>query len=169
MRMNRQKAQPILKRMLIPMVLLTLIEVMLLSGTFIFGGAIQELDENAKGIVQGKVANRSSYLQNEMINSWSNVSYTVQLINETAEKLDQDGTIDLDNIGKNSNACFPLVSEISGNLIEMLRSNKVTGAFVVFNNDDPKELREEESFSVPAFISGIWIRIQAPLSATVTS
>ena len=59
MRMNRQKAQPILKRMLIPMVLLTLIEVMLLSGTFIFGGAIQELDENAKGIVQGKVANRS--------------------------------------------------------------------------------------------------------------
>lgn len=154
MRMNRQKAQPILKRMLIPMVLLTLIEVMLLSGTFIFGGAIQELDENAKGIVQGKVANRSSYLQNEMINSWSNVSYTVQLINETAEKLDQDGTIDLDNIGKNSNACFPLVSEISGNLIEMLRSNKVTGAFVVFNNDDPKELREQESFSRP----GVYFR-----------
>ncbi|GAA0249452.1 hypothetical protein GCM10008922_07500 [Faecalicatena contorta] len=38
MQINRQKAQPILKRMLIPMVLLTLIEVMLLSGTFIFGG-----------------------------------------------------------------------------------------------------------------------------------
>ena len=154
MQINRQKAQPILKRMLIPMVLLTLIEVMLLSGTFIFGGAIQELDEIAKGIVQGKVANRSSYLQNEMINSWSNVSYTVQLINETAEKLDHDGTIDLDNIGKNSNACFPLVSEISGNLIEMLRSNKVTGAFVVFNNDDPKELREQESFSRP----GVYFR-----------
>ena len=154
MRINRRKAQPILRRMLIPMVLLTLTEVMLLSGTFIFGGAIQELDENAKGIVQGKVSNRTSYLQNEMINSWSNVSYTIQVINETAEKFDQDGTIDLDNIGKNSDACFPLVSEISGNLIEMLRSNKVTGAFVVFNTDDPEMLRKQKSFSRP----GVYFR-----------
>lgn len=154
MRIDYRKAQPILRRILIPMVLLTLIEVILLSGTFIYGGTIQELNQNARGIVEGKVANRASYLQNEMINSWSNVSYTAQLINTKAEELQTNGEIDLQNIGADSDSCYPLVSEISGYLIDMLRSNKVTGAFVVFNTDAPETLRQEETFSKP----GIYFR-----------
>ena len=88
MSMKHRKAKPILKRILIPMILLTLLEVFLLSGTFIFGGTIKELNQNARGIVQGKVQNRSSYLQNEMLNNWSNVSYTAQLISAKAEELE---------------------------------------------------------------------------------
>lgn len=154
MRMKKKKARPILKRILIPMILLTLMDVILLSGSFIYGGTIQELNQNAHGIVKGKVENRSSYIENEMINNWSNVFYTAQLINAKAKELEDNGLLDLDQIGNGSKECFPLVSEISGNLIEMLRSNKVTGAFVVFNNDDPDTLRNQETFSKP----GIYFR-----------
>ncbi|PWJ52338.1 EAL domain-containing protein [Faecalicatena contorta] len=152
--MRKQKAQPILNRILIPMVLLTLMEVLLLSGTFIFGGAIQELNDNAKGIVQGKVINRASYLQNEMINSWSNMSHTLQFINQRAEELNKNGTIDLNRIDENSDACYPLLSDISDNLIDMLRANKVTGVFVAFNTDNPEELRTQDSFRKP----GVYFR-----------
>lgn len=154
MRMKTKKAQPILKRILIPMILLTLMEVILLSGTFIYGGTIQELNQNARGIVQGKVKNRSSYLKNEMLNNWSNVSYTAQLINARAEELETEGTIDLDKIGSSSQECYPLVSDISKYLIEMIRSNKVTGAFVIFNTDDPDTLRNQENFAKP----GVYFR-----------
>lgn len=149
MRMKTRKAQPILKRILIPMILLTLVEVILLSGTFIYGGTIKELNQNARGIVQGKVENRSSYLENEMLNSWSNVSYTAALINAEAEELEEKGVLDLEKIGSSSEECYPLVSEISGYLIEMLRSNKVTGTFVIFNTSDPDLLRDQETFSKP--------------------
>lgn len=151
---SKKGRQPILKRILIPMVLLTLIEVLLLSGTFLYGGTIQELNENARGLVQGKIANRVSYLQNEMQNRWSNVSYTVQLINEKAETLSNSGVLDMDAVGDSSDACYPLVSEISGDLIDMLRSNKVTGVFVAFNTQDSKELRNQEKFTKP----GIYFR-----------
>ncbi|MGC4019626.1 MAG: EAL domain-containing protein [Muricomes sp.] len=156
--MKQQKAQPILKRILIPMVLLTLMEVILLSGTFIFGGAIQELNDNVKGIIQGKVINRTSYLQNEMINNWSNMSQTLQLINQRAEELDAEGSIDLENIGESSDACYPLISDISDDLIGMLRANKVTGAFVIFNTDVPEELRKKDFFRKP----GVYFRDLEP-------
>lgn len=149
MHTKSQQSHPILRRILIPMLLLSLMEVILLAGTFLFGGAIQELDDNARGIVQGKVINRAGYLQNEMISSWSNVSYTVQNINEKAESLAANGDIDLDTIGENSASCYPLTSAISEDLIDMLRSNKVTGAFVIFNNEAPEALREKESFDKP--------------------
>ena len=154
MSMKHRKAKPILKRILIPMILLTLLEVFLLSGTFIFGGTIKELNQNARGIVQGKVQNRSSYLQNEMLNNWSNVSYTAQLISAKAEELESDGMLDLSAVGDNSEACYPLVSQISGYLIDMLRSNKVTGAFVVFNTDNPDTLRGADQITKP----GIYFR-----------
>jgi diguanylate cyclase (GGDEF)-like protein len=152
--MDIKKAQPILNRILIPMVLLTILEVLLLSGTFLFGGAISELNDNAKGIFQGKVMNRAGYLQNEMTNNWSNMTYTIQDINTKAEALHEKGIIDLDHIGDSSESCYPLVAAISEDLIDMLRSNKVTGAFVVFNTDNPDTLRSQESFSKP----GVYFR-----------
>lgn len=154
MSMKHRKAKPILKRILIPMILLTLMEVILLSGTFIYGGTIQELNLNTRGIVEGKVQNRSSYLQNEMLNNWSNVSYTAQLISAKAEELESDNSLDLSAVGDSSQACYPLVSEISGYLIDMLRSNKVTGAFVVFNTDSPDTLRAKDEVTKP----GIYFR-----------
>lgn len=149
MHINHRLPQPILRRILIPMVLLTLIEVMILAGTFIFGGAIQELDGNAKGIMHEKVTNRTSYLQNEMINSWSNVSYTVQNINAAAEQLTEDGLIDLNTIGDNPAGSNLLSEKISDHLIDMLRSNKVTGVFAVFNNKDASALEAQGDFSLP--------------------
>ncbi len=152
--MNKQKAQPILNRILIPMVILTILEVLLLSGTFLFGGAISELNDNAKGIFQSKVMNRSSYLQNEMTNNWSNMTYTIQDINAKAETLQKEGIIDLNHIGDSSESCYPLVAAISEDLIDMLRSNKVTGAFVIFNTDHPDNLKPQASFSRP----GVYFR-----------
>ncbi len=154
MRMKSRKAKPILRRILIPMILLTSLEVILLSGTFIYGGTIQELNQNAHGIIHGKVENRTSYLQNEMLNSWSNVSYTAQNINAKAEALEAEGILDLQHIGDSSKDCYPLVSTVSDNLIEMLRSNKVTGAFVIFNTEDPDILRSQETISKP----GVYFR-----------
>lgn len=144
------------------MCLLVLVEVILFGGNILWGGVLAELDQNAREIVDGKVENRKGYLENEMVNNWSNVGPTVDQINRKTAQLQASGVINVHTLGQDSASCEPLLAEIAGNLISMMRSNRVTGAFVIFNNDSPEELQSGICKDKP----GIYLRDQDPLSGT---
>lgn len=137
---NDHKSKPILKKILLPMLLLIIVEEIVLIGTIVGGGVIKELNQNARDIMKGKVQNRKSYIENEMINNWMNVVSTAESINTAAEELEKNGTIEIRNLDKGSKYCEPLITEVTDDLIGMMRRNRVTGAYVVFNNQSAEDM-----------------------------
>ncbi len=83
---RRKNAQPIRNRILIRMGVLILIQAVLLSGILYFTGMVQKLNENAVDILTERVINRKNYLENEMVDRWSNVSLTVEQVNQQRKR-----------------------------------------------------------------------------------
>lgn len=137
---NDKKTKPILKKILLPMLLLIIVEEIVLIGTIVGGGAVKELNQNARDIMKGKVQNRKSYIENEMVNNWMNVDSTVERMNAAAEELEKSGVIEIRNLDKGSEYCEPLIDEVTDDLIGMMRRNRVTGAYVVFNNQSAEDM-----------------------------
>lgn len=124
----------IIRKLLIPMIIIVIIQVALFVSTIFSSGIIEILEDNSFNIFNQKIESRSNYLQNEMIQHWSNVSESESIINSAiSKKLESKGLTvkDLDN---NLQLTNELLNEVSGDVIFMLRKNYVTGAFLILNN-----------------------------------
>lgn len=155
------KSVPIRQKLLIPMLFLVIIENLLLVGA-IFGSRLLSYVENKeKAIFYEKVSNRKNYLENEMLTRCSNVNSTVEEINHTAQKLIDTNVISLKTLDDSSEDCLPLLKKSSSKLINLMRTNQVTGVFVVLNTDNLKEKKEKGIFENKP---GIYLRDFDPSS-----
>lgn len=150
------KSRPIFIYMFSAMSILSLIAIIILSGSLVAGGVYKKLNQNAKDIIDQKVINRSSYLQNTMLNSWSDLSETAASINAVAEQMDAQGKIQFETLDYNSETAAPLIMETVDELISMMRVKKVTGAYLIFNTHNLDEGTEDKP--------GIYLRDLDPSS-----
>lgn len=150
------KSRPIFIYMFSAMSILSLIAIIILSGSLVVGGVYKKLNQNAKDIIDQKVINRSSYLQNTMLNSWSDLSETAASINAVAEQMDAQGKIQFETLDYNSETAAPLIMETVDELISMMRVKKVTGAYLIFNTHNLDEGTEDKP--------GIYLRDLDPSS-----
>lgn len=158
---KERRSGSVMKKFLIPMSVLLLIQILLFAGTVYLGGVTTQLDQNAYDILNERVINRMNYLENEMISRWSNVGLAVDSVNATVQDLVDTGEIDINDIETDADSYLPVLSAISEDIISLMRTNSVTGAFVVFNRSDlsvslaPEELENK---------SGIYFRDLDPIS-----
>ena len=148
-------------KLLVPMLILILVEIALLAGSVFGGGLISYMENNEIEVLHERVLNRQRYLQNEMLTRWSKVDSTAIKINQMTEELLQEGSISIDTLDDSSKDCFALMDSVTGSLINMLRSNKVTGAFIVLNTDNLEELTEKGIYKNKP---GIYVRDYDPKS-----
>lgn len=133
---NTVVKKSIFKKILIPLMGLLILEILILVCSVLGQGIITELNNNEKAIINKKVESRKNYLENEMIGSWMNLNYTADYINSSAEKLLKSGVISLDTLDESSDAAVPLLTEVAESLLDMMRTNRVTGAFIILNTGD---------------------------------
>ena len=90
--MNKMgKSKTVYRTILRPLLIVVLVEIVLMTGSYWILGINDQLDKNARDILIQQTENRRSYLQNEMIQKWSNLSTISQTINERTQQLiDQD-------------------------------------------------------------------------------
>lgn len=134
--LREKKNRSILHYILVPVCFLSLIEAFIFWGVITVGGVNNKLDQNARDIVQERVINRNSVLQNEMLSYWSKLDDLSQEINQTAKQLDSDGIIDIEKLDQGSEYSDPLVSKIADSMIHNLRNLHTNSIFLVFNNHD---------------------------------
>ena len=157
----KTKNRPLYLKLLVPMLVLILVEILLLAGFVFGGGLIRYMENNEIEILHERVLNRQRYLQNEMLTRWSKVENTVARINTETEKLLQQGSVSLDTLDDGSQYSLPLLKAAAEPLIEMMRNNKVTGVFLVLNTDDLEEMDREGIYRNKP---GIYIRDSDPES-----
>ena len=158
----KTKNRPLYLKLLVPMLVLILVEISLLAGSVFGGGLIRYMENNEIEVLHERVLNRQRYLQNEMLTRWSKVDSTVIKINQITEDLLQSGRISIDTLDDSSKDCFALLDAVSDPLLNMLRSNKVTGAFIVVNTDNLEELSEKGIYKNKP---GIYVRDYDPKSS----
>ena len=159
--MEKIKSVPIRRKLLMPMILLVIIENILLIGAISGSRLLSYVENKEKAIFYEKVSNRKNYLENEMLTRWSNVNSTVEEINNTAQRLIDTNVISLKTLDDSSEDCLPLLEKSSSKLINLMRTNQVTGAFVVLNTDNLEAKKEKGVFENKP---GIYLRDFDPLS-----
>lgn len=147
----------IMTRIMVPMILVMLLQAFLFAGTVLWGGTINQLNSNACDIFNEQVSGRKNYLQNEMIQRWSNIEDSVRTVQDRIDKVLKEKNASTPDLTMGSELSVQVLSRISPDIIYMLRRHSVTGAFIVFNGRDDKVTTER-------YRSGLYIRDLDPLS-----
>lgn len=108
-----------------------------LFAAFLFqGGVLNQLDQNAVDIFDEQISNRTNYLENDMLQRWSELEWTQNMVEATvSDFLAVQGLTTADLI-PNSDQTVDLLARLADPLISTMRRNSVNGAFVVFNGPD---------------------------------
>lgn len=160
--MRQLRQNSILKRILVPLLLLVILQVAVLAGLLFGGGVMNRLNQNSVDIINERVINRKNYLEDEMVKRWSNLDSALNGINQSAEKLKTDDSKKFSRIDSDSSVYTGLLDESMEELISLIRQNMVTGAFVVLNT---KDLSKEEESRGYQNKPGIYIRDYDPVAA----
>ncbi|MDO5136607.1 MAG: EAL domain-containing protein [Eubacteriales bacterium] len=154
----KRKDRSIFRITLAALVMVLVLGMLLMAGSLFFSGVTDRLDQNARDILDKQVENRKNFLQNSMVDYWADLTMLAQDINIAAKQMADQGQIRMEELDSGSDACLPLLQEISGSLISTLYGKQVSGIFVVFNTHDLDEA--EGDIARP----GIYIRDMDPYS-----
>ena len=110
--MNKMgNSKTVYRTILRPLLIVVLVEIVLMTGSYWILGINDQLDKNARDILIQQTENRRSYLQNEMIQKWSNLSTISQTINERTQQLIDQDVISLQTLDSSSKASAPLLND----------------------------------------------------------
>ena len=136
------KKQPIFRKILIPLVFLLVLEMGILMASIYGQGLFQQMHTNSREIIESRVEARRNYLESVMLNQWMNLGQTVQKLNQLADGLVEAGKLDIETIDDSSENAAPFLNAVSDDLISMMRTNRVTGVFLILNAEDLKRSME---------------------------
>ena len=132
---KKPASRSILIQILIPMALVMLVQSSLFTVTLLFGGTVEQLRTNAFDILTERVNNRKNYLQNEMIQRWSNMGEAVDSFQTKIQTLLDDADASPEHLTVSSSLSVTVLEKLSEDMILLLRRNGVTGVFVVLEGD----------------------------------
>ncbi len=130
------------------------VEMLLMVGSLVAGGVIQTLNRNSQDILAKQVENRCSYLANNMVLDWSNLSAITDKVNtRTQEFLDAENMTPED-LGREGGS-VPLINEVCQDLIDTMYGKQVSGVFMLICTE-PADTAET--------MQGIYLRDLDPTS-----
>ena len=118
-------------RMFLVMGVVLLLQTGLITGSIIGSGAIERLSEDSYDIFNQQIITRKNYLEYEMISWWSNLMEAEQEIEAHFSQVLEKNNAGFDEIETNSDLAVELLRNSAADVIEFLRRNGVTGAFLV--------------------------------------
>lgn len=154
---KRKTDSSIRKKVFTATLLLIFLQVIIIAGFIIQGGVMKKLNQNALDILKEKVINRSEYLEENMLSRWSNLTVAENKLNEIAQQLKEEKGKSFFQINTTRDIYGPFLSDSVNILIELMRQNGVTGAFIVLNTDSLEE-------NVIKNKKGIYLRDYEPIS-----
>ena len=128
-------------RILIPMLILTLIQSIILVLILYFGVARTTLNEALINNFESNVNIRKNYMESSMYNKWSNLEYVYDsIISNTKDYLD-DNNITINEVLEDTNNRKKLLMYQADLISDIIMRNHVTNSFIILNsNDENKDM-----------------------------
>lgn len=130
-RRARRSGSSIKGRILLPLVIALFVQAGLFSANIVWGGTVDKLNHNAFDILNGQVINRRNYLQNAMLQRWSNLSPTAQNISRMLERQPEASDMPEEALPGMDSPQSQALLQSAPSLVSLLRRNSVTGVFLI--------------------------------------
>ena len=153
------KKRSVFNRILIPLIIVQIFQISLFGMLVFNGGVITKLDRNAEEILNERVINRKNYLENEMIQRWSNFSIYQTKIEEEIEQQLAGAEMTVADLVPGAKLTSDILKTIGPDLIALMRRNTVTGVFLVFEGT-PLKISEDGAVEK----SGLYLRDLDPIN-----
>lgn len=135
-------SKSISKKIIISMIAMLMVEVLLFLIIIIYGGTVEQLNQNAFDILNQRVITRKNYLQNDMLQRWSNIEDSVQSIDNIIENTMRETGASYEDLSHNQELYSLVLSRVSDSVVYMLRKHSVTGAFVILHGKEDPQAEE---------------------------
>ncbi len=109
-----------------------IVQSVLFLGLILFGGTIEQLRINAVESLSKSTENRKNYLESQMVETWGNLGLAQVVISETIKTYLEEHSITPGDLQMNDPLTEELLEKLSPELINLIRTNKVTGSFIIF-------------------------------------
>lgn len=129
-------AKPLYLRLLLPMILITVFQLVVFIGFFVFSGEFTYIRKYAYDSFSEKNANRKSYIENLFNQKNENVYNSALEINDMVRKVLNENDADIGDIKTDKELNRAVLSKVSPILIQMLRQSQVNDAFVILDSGE---------------------------------
>lgn len=144
-------------RVLWPTLLLIALQTVLLVGGVHVSGVLRNLEKNAMDVMKSRVEARRDYLQYDMMNRWFDLdAFEAQLTAALSDYLDETKA-DPESLYRNTALSEGFLTRADDILVDTMRRNSVTGAFLLLYAGDAPAAGEQ--------MPGLYIRDRDPVSA----
>ncbi|NMA84001.1 MAG: EAL domain-containing protein [Epulopiscium sp.] len=121
----------IIVRLLLPMLVVLLLQSLLFAETIFHGGVIAELNNNAMDILNERVFRRKGYLENDILQRWTNFSKFEYDVQEKMKSFLLERDIQFSELQSNQDLITEFLVESVDYTVAALRQHMVTGIFIV--------------------------------------
>lgn len=149
----RFRKRSIIDRTLLTMIIVVLIQSVIFIATLLNSDIVDKTSQNAFDTLNEKVTNRRNYIENDMLQRWSKLESKAALMSDKIMAYMAVNQMTVDDF-KDINLSNPLINELSEDVINILRTNQVTGAFLVLGNDDHTDIKT----------NGLYLRDMDPIA-----
>lgn len=132
----KKHGRTIFRVMLFPFLSVLALELLMFFGALNFGGVFSKLDQNEQDMMAQQVENRGNYLVNEMIRIGTGTDELSRSINKEVQNRIESGQLTLADLGSLNENNVEFLREIYPKIIDSMRSQQVSGLFVVLNTKD---------------------------------
>lgn len=159
--MHHNRRNSIVKKLTLFLATSLVIQCTLFAAFILLGGTLERLDKNAMDILNERTINRKNYLENEMVRRWSNLDRTQTAIAQQVESFLLEHEMPTTDLTAKNPKTAELLGKLTPMLTNLLRTNSVTGTFVIFHGDDKAALPAENEMLVK---SGLYFRDLDPMT-----
>ncbi|MEG2421350.1 MAG: hypothetical protein RSB55_07350, partial [Oscillospiraceae bacterium] len=136
---KEQRGKSIFRRMLVLLIVVLLLQMGVYLVMFIRGGVVEQTERNAFYILTERTANRKLYLENEMLQRWSNTEEGESDILAIVRRTLEEENLRPSDLKHDSELCRQVVAQATPDVVALLRRNGVTGAFFVMDAQDQNQ------------------------------
>lgn len=127
------KTHTLQRRLIVPILAILVVQALLYFFVFMQGNVLSRMDQNAHEILTERTINRKLYLEKEMVHRWSNVAESeTTVLSQISRTLAREGR-DYADLSTDAALCQQLVAEAAPEIINLLRRNLSTGAFLILD------------------------------------
>lgn len=140
---NAHKRKTVLSQLLLPIMAVLLVQALLQMALFVGGGLLEQSDDYAFAMFQESVRSRHQALETDMRLRWSELSQAEGLLQETFRHILLKEGKSHQEIQESWQLNEALLMGAVEPLVEMLKTNGVTGAFVILEGPGLPDQRKE--------------------------
>ena len=160
---KKASRETMLARLLLPAAIAMMIQSFLFIILLWQGGVIQYVDENAYGMLTERASARARSINAQMLGNWANLSEGESAVMTSLRATMSDLNRDVSDMATDPALNLHLLDTVANDLVHLLRSNEVTGAFIVLNGPAlPAHADPEHKFKASFYVRNPGAPNQSP-------